>query len=183
MLMFVWEVSYRIKFVWGGAPGWFSLVWLWCGGRTHRGGSMPRVYTERSDRPWVTLNLCVIRLYSLQGKGTWYPQWAALETSRRVSFRRCIARLLDSPRFRYNSAWKPLRGRFLSFVVIPCGGTQSAEKLQVHPLHAAVHRVGPQVVSTSIYSIGVPSPSIETYSRAHSIRPFGGPFGRAVRSS
>ena len=43
----------------GGAPGRCSLVvWLWCGGHTERGESVPRVYTERSDRPWVTLNLC-----------------------------------------------------------------------------------------------------------------------------
>ena len=25
---------------------------------THRGRSVPQVYTERNERPWVTLNLC-----------------------------------------------------------------------------------------------------------------------------
>ena len=53
--------------VWGGAPGRFSLVWLWCGGY----GSVPRVCTERSGRPWVTLNLCVMRMrrYHYLGEG------------------------------------------------------------------------------------------------------------------
>ena len=41
------------------------VVVVW---KTHRGGSVPRVYTERSDRPWVTLNLCMIRRYNL-GEG------------------------------------------------------------------------------------------------------------------
>ena len=39
--------------VWGGAPGSLSCVMVW---KTLRGGSVPRVYTERSDaRPWVQL--------------------------------------------------------------------------------------------------------------------------------
>ena len=40
------------------------MVVVW---RTHRGGSVPRVYTERSGRPWVTLKLCVMRRYNLGG--------------------------------------------------------------------------------------------------------------------
>ena len=43
---------------------------LWCGYgvETHRGGAE----TERSDRPWVALNLCILRPYNLRGNGTWY---------------------------------------------------------------------------------------------------------------
>ena len=41
-----------------------SLAWLWCV-HTHIGGLVPRLYTQRSDRPWVTLNLCVMRPYNL----------------------------------------------------------------------------------------------------------------------
>ena len=38
--------------MWGGAPDRLFLVWLWGGlWRTHQSGSVPRVYTERSDRP------------------------------------------------------------------------------------------------------------------------------------
>ena len=46
-----------------------SCVLSGCVGRTHRGGSIPRVYTERSDRPWVTLNFCVMRRYNLEEGG------------------------------------------------------------------------------------------------------------------
>ena len=53
--------------MWGGAPGRFSLVWLWCGGHTEV-RSVPRVFTERSEVPLVTLNLCVMRRYNL-GEG------------------------------------------------------------------------------------------------------------------
>ena len=49
----------------GGDPGRSSLVWLWWAERTHRGGSVPRVLTERSEVPLVTLNLCVMRRYNL----------------------------------------------------------------------------------------------------------------------
>ena len=41
------------------------VVEMW---RTHRGGSVPRVFTERSEGPVVTLNLCVMRRYYL-GEG------------------------------------------------------------------------------------------------------------------
>ena len=47
-----WQLLSRVVVVW----------------RTHRGGLVPRVYTERSDRPWVVLNLCVMRRYNL-GEG------------------------------------------------------------------------------------------------------------------
>ena len=55
---------------WGGAPGRLSLVWLWCGGHTEVGlyiGSD----TERSDRHWVTLDLCVMIMgpYNLGERG------------------------------------------------------------------------------------------------------------------
>ena len=50
--------------VWGGAPSRFSLVWLWCGGHAEV-RSVPRVFTERSEVPLVTLNLCVMRRYNL----------------------------------------------------------------------------------------------------------------------
>ena len=53
--------------LWVGAPGRFSLVWLWCGGHTEV-RSVPRVFTERSEVPLVTLNLCVMRRYHL-GEG------------------------------------------------------------------------------------------------------------------
>ena len=53
--------------MWGGAPGRFSLVWLWCEGHTEV-RSVPRVFTERSEVPLVTLNLCVMRRYNL-GEG------------------------------------------------------------------------------------------------------------------
>ena len=52
----------------GGAAGRFSLV-VWLLWRTHRGGLVPRVHKERSDRPFgVTLNLCAMRRYYL-GEG------------------------------------------------------------------------------------------------------------------
>ena len=53
--------------MWGGRPGQVlsCVVVVWS---THRGGLVPRVYTERSDRPWVTLNLCALRRYNL-GEG------------------------------------------------------------------------------------------------------------------
>ena len=51
----------------GGAPGMFSLVWLWCGGHIEV-RSVPRVFTERSEVPLVTLNLCLMRRYNL-GEG------------------------------------------------------------------------------------------------------------------
>ena len=51
----------------GGAPGRFSLVWLWCGGHAVV-RSVPRVFTERSEVPLVTLNLCLMRRYNL-GEG------------------------------------------------------------------------------------------------------------------
>ena len=41
--------------LWPRAGSRALVVW-----RTHGGGSVPRVYTERSDRPWVALNLSVI---------------------------------------------------------------------------------------------------------------------------
>ena len=41
------------------------VVVVW---RTHRGGLVPRVYTERSEGLLVTLNLCVMRRYNL-GEG------------------------------------------------------------------------------------------------------------------
>ena len=47
------------------APGWFFLVWLWCGGHTEVGRCLARVFTERSEVPLVTLNLCVMRRYNL----------------------------------------------------------------------------------------------------------------------
>ena len=48
-----WQLLSRVVVVW----------------RTHRGGLVPRVYTERSDRPWVTLNFCVMRRYNLEEGG------------------------------------------------------------------------------------------------------------------
>ena len=36
-----------------------------------------RVFTERSEVPLVTLNLCIMRRYNL-GEGTWYPQLSDL---------------------------------------------------------------------------------------------------------
>ena len=50
-----------------GAPGRFSLVWLWCGGHIEV-RSVPRVFTERTEVSLVTLNLCVMRRYNL-GEG------------------------------------------------------------------------------------------------------------------
>ena len=41
------------------------VVVVW---RTHRGGLVPWVFTERSEVPLVTLNLCVMRRYNL-GEG------------------------------------------------------------------------------------------------------------------
>ena len=57
------------------------VVVVW---RTHRGGLVPRVYTERSDRPWVTLSLCVMimRRYIL-GEGGLVPTHTA--SSYRIS--------------------------------------------------------------------------------------------------
>ena len=51
----------------GAEPLAGSLVWLWCGGRTEV-RSVPRVCTERSEVPLVTLNLCVMKRYNL-GEG------------------------------------------------------------------------------------------------------------------
>ena len=53
-----WQLLSRVVVVW----------------RTHRGGLVPRVYTERSDRPWVTLRLCVMRRYNL-GDGDLVSTW------------------------------------------------------------------------------------------------------------
>ena len=50
--------------MWGGALGRFCLVWLWCGGHIEVG----RYIGSRRNgvpRPWVTLNLCVMRRYNL----------------------------------------------------------------------------------------------------------------------
>ena len=52
--------------VWGGRPG--QVLYCVVAWSTHRGGLVPQVYTERNDRPWVTLNLCVMRRYK-QGEG------------------------------------------------------------------------------------------------------------------
>ena len=74
--------------MWGGFPAvdanvrrcflaGISLVWC-CGveGTLHnRGGSGTRGgSTERSERPLVTLYLCVMRRYYLVEKGTWCPR-------------------------------------------------------------------------------------------------------------
>ena len=40
-----------------------GVVVVW---RRQGGGSVPQVYTERSGRPWVTLNFCVLRRYDLE---------------------------------------------------------------------------------------------------------------------
>ena len=57
-----------MRHLWGGAPGMFSLVWLWCGGHTEV-RSVPRVFTERNEVPLVTLNYkYVMRRYNL-GEG------------------------------------------------------------------------------------------------------------------
>ena len=49
--------------------------------RTHRGRSVPRIYTQRSDRPWVTLNLCVMRRYNV-GERDLVPTLLILLTTR-----------------------------------------------------------------------------------------------------
>ena len=38
---------------------YFCVVVVW---RTYRGGLVPRVFTERSEEPLVTLNLCVMMM-------------------------------------------------------------------------------------------------------------------------
>ena len=43
-----------------------SVVVVW---RAHRGGLVPRVYTERSDRLRMTLNLCVMMRPYYLGEG------------------------------------------------------------------------------------------------------------------
>ena len=68
----IWKINWKYVErpttpMWGGHPGQVlsGVILVWS---THRGGMVPRVYTERSDRPWVTLNLCVMRRYCL-GEG------------------------------------------------------------------------------------------------------------------
>ena len=69
--------------MWGGAPGGFSLVWLWCGGHTEV-RSVPRVFTEQSEVPLVTLSLCVMRRYNL-GEGDLVS--TAIQNTKRVALR------------------------------------------------------------------------------------------------
>ena len=52
-----------------GRRRWPVLSCVVVAWRTHQGGSVPQVYTERSESPWVTLTLYVMRRYNLGGMG------------------------------------------------------------------------------------------------------------------